>query len=60
MHIDVNGPKEPNVIGYDYFEFKLFKDDKKGLSYKDDCSSAHSDFCRTKEIMDNNWEIKYW
>lgn len=60
IHVDLNGPKEPNVVGYDYFEFILHKDDKKGLTYKDNCASAHSDFCLTEKIMDNNWEINYW
>lgn len=59
VHVDLNGPKEPNVIGYDFFEFLLFKNST-GLTFKNNCSEAHSDFCRTKEIMENNWEINYW
>lgn len=56
LHVDLNGPKEPNVIGYDFFEFVLYKDDTRGLAGR----SCGTDFCRTGEIMDNNWEIKYW
>lgn len=57
LHVDLNGPLEPNVIGYDYFEFVLHKDDTQALTGYSGCGT---DFCRTAEIMENNWEIKYW
>lgn len=55
IHVDVNGPEEPNVIGYDYFEFVFYKDSR-GLTYH----GGNDDFSKSQSIMENEWTITYF
>lgn len=51
VHVDLNGPKDPNVVGYDHFEFIVNKVNKKVEPY----SYGNSD-----AIMQNGWKITQW
>lgn len=55
IHVDVNGPGEPNVSGVDYYEFVLDKGTQKLLPK--DCAE---DYCKAKQIMEDGWKINYW
>lgn len=54
FHVDLNGPEGPNIMGYDYFEFTLNKEQERLLP-----NSEGGDFS-TDKIMENEWKITRW
>lgn len=54
VHVDLNGPNEPNVCGVDYWEFTINK--ARGLVLPNDEGGDYS----TQEVFDNGWKITKW
>ncbi len=55
IDVDVNGPNEPNIVGYDYYRFVLNKSGA-GLMPND----TEDDFGKSQKISEEGWKITYW
>lgn len=54
VHVDLNGPKEPNVMGMDYWEFTV---DKTSSQVRPNSEGGEYS---TQDVAENNWKITRW
>lgn len=54
VHVDLNGPKEPNVMGMDYWEFTINK-----ASAQLKPNNEGGDYS-TQDLAEHNWKITRW
>lgn len=54
VHVDLNGPTEPNVMGMDYWEFTIHKNTAQVKP-----NDEGGDYS-TQDIFENNWKITKW